>query len=168
MPHATFAGGCFWCLESEFRGKPGVVYTRVGYTGGHLDHPTYQDVSTGKTGHAESVEIYYDPEKTNYESLLNIFLRSAHDPTQKNRQGVDVGTQYRSAIFYNGGGQRQLAEKVIDAITKEKLYKKPIVTELVPEQTFWEAEDYHQQYYEKYKAKTGQPHIREWLKHQKK
>ncbi|MCB1555812.1 MAG: peptide-methionine (S)-S-oxide reductase MsrA [Alphaproteobacteria bacterium] len=167
-PVASFAGGCFWCVEYAFREMPGVVYTRVGYSGGGIDRPNYGDVSTGKTGHAEAVEVYYDPEKTDYETLVMAFLKDAHDPTQKNRQGVDVGPQYRSVIFYHDDEQKRIAQEAITRLTAEKYYKKPIVTEILPARTFWKAEDYHQQYYEKYETRTGQPHIRVLLKERKK
>lgn len=159
-PSAIFAGGCFWCTESEYRAINGVLYTRVGYMGGETDNPTYNDITTGRTGHAEVVEITYDPEKTTYTDLVEFFLTKAHDPTQLNRQGVDVGTQYRSAIFYADEAEKQAAQGVIDDITARGVYKKPIVTTLEPAGTFWEGEDYHQQYYEKYEEKTGTPHIR--------
>ncbi|MEM9470150.1 MAG: peptide-methionine (S)-S-oxide reductase MsrA, partial [Pseudomonadota bacterium] len=106
---AVLAGGCFWCVESEFRSIDGVLYTISGYTGGDVENPTYKDITTGKSGHAEATEIYYDPNKVTYEELLDYFLRVAHDPTQKNRQGVDVGTQYRSAIFYESEDQKRQA-----------------------------------------------------------
>lgn len=166
-PYATFAGGCFWCLESEFRALDGVLYTRVGYTGGIPDHPDYHDVTTGKTGHAEAVEIYYDPAVLSYRALLDHFLRKAHDPTQLNRQGVDVGTQYRSVIFYHDEAQKAEAEAAIAAAEADKVWKNPIVTELLPAATFWEAEGYHQQYYEKYEEKTGKPHVRVLMKKEK-
>jgi len=168
LPKATLAGGCFWCLESEFRGHKGIVYTVVGYTGGTLENPTYKDVTTGKTGHAEAVEIYYDPKQTSYRDLLEHFFTKAHDPTQLNRQWVDEGTQYRSAIFYHDEEQKKIAEEMIAQLTAKKRFKNPIVTELKPARTFWVAEEYHQQYYEKYQAKNGQPHIRVWLKEQNK
>lgn len=164
LPKATFAGGCFWCLESEFRNKPGVVFTRSGYTGGTSENPTYEQVTTGKTGHAEAVEIYYDPEKTNYQALLDHFLRRAHDPTTLNRQWVDEGTQYRSAIFYHDEAQKTAAEDTIARINTEKIYKNPIVTQVLPAAPFWPAEDYHQQYYEKYEREKGSPHLRVILK----
>lgn len=157
---ATFAGGCFWCTESEYRTQNGVLFTEVGYMGGETQNPTYEDISTGKTGHAEIVQITYDSEKTSYENLVTFFLTKAHNPTQLNRQGVDVGTQYRSAIFYANDEEKQTAQKVIDRLTNEKHYDKPIVTTLEPLSTFWKGEDYHQQYYEKYEEKTGTPHIR--------
>ncbi len=164
---ATLAGGCFWCIESEFRSLEGVLYTRVGYEGGTTDNPTYRDITTGKTGHAEAIEIYFDNSKITYRELLDYFLTKAHDPTQKDRQGVDVGTQYRSAIFYHDEAQKQAAEAAITAATLLKVWKNPIVTEISPQSTFWAGEDYHQQYYEKYEAETGRPHIRVLLKKQK-
>lgn len=164
LPKATFAGGCFWCLESEFRNRQGVVFTRSGYTGGTTENPTYEQVTTGKTGHAEAVEIYYDPDKTNYQALLDHFLRSAHDPTTLNRQWVDEGTQYRSAIFYHDDTQKKAAEDTIARIDAEKIYKNPVVTEIMPAAAFWPAEDYHQQYYEKYEQEKGSPHLRVILK----
>ncbi|MCI5059605.1 MAG: peptide-methionine (S)-S-oxide reductase MsrA [Alphaproteobacteria bacterium] len=164
---ATFAGGCFWCLESEFRSLEGVLYTVSGYTGGALEHPTYRDITTGKTGHAEAVEIYFDPGIVSYQELLDYFLRQAHDPTQLNRQGVDKGTQYRSAIFYHDDAQKHEAESAIQATEKDKIWKNKIVTELSPAVIFWPAEDYHQQYYEKYERENGRPHIRVLLKKKK-
>ncbi len=165
---ATFAGGCFWCLESEFRGKEGVERTVVGYTGGHVENPTYEQVSAEKTGHAEAVEIYYDSKKTSYRKLAEYFLTKAHDPTQLNKQWVDEGPQYRSAIFYHDEEQKKIAEELIAELTAAKRYKNPIVTEINPAAKFWVAEEYHQQYYEKYEAENGQPHIRVWLKEQNK
>lgn len=164
LPKATFAGGCFWCLESEFRDRPGVVYTRVGYAGGHMDHPTYEAVTTGKTGHAEAIEIYYDPAKTSYQDLVDHFLRRAHDPTTLNQQWVDKGTQYRSAIFYHDDEQKKIAEDTIGRVDAEKIYQGRIVTEVIPAPTFWEAESYHQRYYETYEKEKGQPHLRVILK----
>lgn len=168
LPKATLAGGCFWCLESEFRGFEGVVYTVVGYTGGHIENPTYKQVTSGTTGHAEAVEIYYDPAKTSYRKLVEHFLTKAHDPTQLNRQWVDEGPQYRSAIFYHDEEQKKIAGELVAALTAAKRFKDPIVTEISPAATFWVAEEYHQQYYEKYEAENGQPHIRVWLKQQNK
>ncbi|HBR68341.1 MAG TPA: peptide-methionine (S)-S-oxide reductase [Rhodospirillaceae bacterium] len=167
-PVATLAGGCFWCLESEYRALNGVLFTRVGYMGGAMDTPSYRDVTTGKTGHAEVIEVTFDPAKMSYEQLIEYFLTKAHDPTTLNRQGVDTGTQYRSAIFYHDEEQKRIAEKAIARVEMNKIYKNPIVTEIVPAGTFWEGEDYHQQYYEKYEAENGQPHIRVLLKHQRK
>lgn len=168
LPYATFGGGCFWCMESEFRSLEGVVYTRSGYEGGHLDDPSYRDVTTGKTGHAEAVQVYYDPEKISYRQLADYFLRKAHDPTQKDRQGVDVGPQYRSVIFYHDAEQQKTAQEAIAAAEADKVWKDPIVTEITEESRFWDAEEYHQQYYEKYEEENGQPHIRVLLKKKKK
>lgn len=168
LPRATLAGGCFWCVESEFRGRKGVVYTIAGYTGGITENPAYQAVVTGKTGHAEAVEIYFDPAQTSYREILTHFLTAAHDPTQLNRQGVDIGTQYRSAIFYHDAEQKREAERLISEMIAKKTYKKPIVTEVKPAGAFWPAEEYHQQYYEKYEKANGQQHIRVWLKRQSK
>lgn len=167
FPVATLAGGCFWCVESDIRKKEGILFTEVGYMGGTTENPTYEQVSTGKTGHAEIVQVTFDPAKISYEDIVTYFLTFAHDPTQKNKQGVDVGTQYRSAIFYHDEEQKAVAEKVIARLTAEKKFKDPIVTEVVAAQTYWRAEDYHQQYYEKYEDKTGQDHIRVFLKEQK-
>lgn len=167
-PTVTLAGGCFWCTESEYRGLDGVLYTRVGYMGGETNNPGYLDITTGKTGHAEVVQVTYDPDKTSYDDILEFFLTEAHDPTQLNRQGVDVGTQYRSAIFYADEDEKQAAQTVIDRINEAKVYKDPIVTTLEPLQTFWDGEEYHQQYYEKYQEAKGSPHIRVILKNKKK
>lgn len=168
LPIATLAGGCFWCVESEFRALDGVVYTVSGYTGGEVKNPTYQDITTGKSGHAEATNIYYNPEIITYRELVDFFLRKAHDPTQLNRQGVDRGTQYRSAIFYHDEEQKRIAEEAITAATKDKVWEDEIVTTLEPLAKFWPAEDYHQQYYEKYEKANGRPHIRVLLKQQKK
>ncbi len=167
-PTAVFAGGCFWCTESEYRALEGVLFTRAGYMGGALENPTYKDITTGKTGHAEVIEITFDPSKTTYEMLVEFFLTKAHDPTQLNRQGVDVGTQYRSAIFPADEEQERVAKKMIEHIDMNRIHDKPIVTTIEPLSTFWEAEDYHQQYYEKYEAENGQPHIRVVMKKGKK
>ncbi len=167
-PAAYFAGGCFWCVESEFRAIDGVLFTRSGYMGGDLDDPSYRDITTGKTGHAEVVEVTFDPQKTDYRMLSEFFLAKAHDPTQLNRQGVDVGTQYRSAIFPVDEEQERIAKEMIEYVDKSKLYAQPIVTTLEPFTKFWEAEEYHQQYYEKYEESNGVPHIRVMLKKDKK
>lgn len=167
-PVATLAGGCFWCLESEFRSRPGVLYTRVGYTDGQTQNPTYREITTGQTGHAEAIEVYFDPEKTSYADLIHYFLTAAHDPTQVGGQWMDEGEQYRSAIYYNSGEQQDTAQAIIEELTTEKRFNKPIVTEIEPAGTFWEAEEYHQQYYEKYKAETGFTHIRVKLKEKRK
>ena len=149
MAKATFAAGCFWGVEATFRQIEGVTSTRVGYTGGKTDNPTYKDVCTDRTGHAEVVEVTYDPAKVKYDDLLNVFWEN-HDPTQLNRQGPDFGTQYRSAIFYHSPEQEQAAREKIEQLTAAGRYKpKRIVTQVVPAQTFWRAEDYHQRYLEK-------------------
>ena len=145
MEKATFAAGCFWGVEATFRQVPGVISTRVGYTGGNLSNPTYKDVCTDRTGHAEAVEVEYDPAKVSYDQLLEIFWDN-HDPTQLNRQGPDFGTQYRSAIFYHSREQEQGAQASKLALEKSGRYSRPIVTEIVPATTFYQAEDYHQQY----------------------
>lgn len=163
-PLATLAGGCFWCVESEFRAKDGILFTRVGYIGGDVQNPTYQQVTTGNTGHAEAVEIIYDPDKISYEAIIRFFLTKAHDPTQLNKQGVDVGPQYRSAIFYHTPEQKKTAQSLIEEINAQGLYEAPIVTELNPAGTFWEAETYHQQYYEKYEKQKGEIHPRVFFK----
>lgn len=163
-PSLLVAGGCFWCLESEFRGQEGVLFTRSGYTGGSLENPSYEDITTGKTGHAETVEVTYDPVKTSYKTLIDFFLSKAHNPTQLNRQGVDVGPQYRSAIFPATPQEKAIAETLIREVGARKAWKDPIVTAIEPFGTFWPAEDYHQQYYEKYRAETGKDHLRVVLK----
>ncbi len=168
LPIATLAGGCFWCLESEFRALKGVVFTISGYTGGALESPSYQDITTGKTGHAEATDIYFDPKIISYRELVDYFLRNAHDPTQLNRQGVDKGSQYRSAIFTHSDEQGNTAKEAIKAAEKDKVWKGKIVTTIEPASRFWPAEEYHQQYYEKYEKANGRPHIRVLLKHQKK
>jgi peptide methionine sulfoxide reductase msrA/msrB len=146
---ATLAGGCFWGMEDIIRKIPGVLETRVGYAGGKLDHPTYGDVTTGETGHAESVEVVFDPSRLSYEDLLGYFFRM-HDPTTLDRQGHDTGTQYRSAIFYHDEEQRKVAERVKEQVARSGKWKGKIVTEIVPAGTFWAAEDYHQKYLEKH------------------
>jgi len=148
MAKAIFAAGCFWGVEATFRQLPGVVSTRVGYTGGALSNPTYEDVCTDRTGHAEAVEVEYDPSKLSYEKLLDVFWEN-HDPTQLNRQGPDRGTQYRSAIFFTSPEQEAAAKASKERLEKSGRYRKPIVTQIVPAPTFYEAEDYHQQYLEK-------------------
>ncbi|MDX1385928.1 MAG: peptide-methionine (S)-S-oxide reductase MsrA [Thermoanaerobaculia bacterium] len=148
MEKATFAAGCFWGVEAAFRQLDGVLSTRVGYTGGTAERPTYKDVCSGATGHAEAVEVTYDPERVSYEALLEAFW-SNHDPTTRDRQGPDVGSQYRSAIFFHSGEQQRAAAASRDRLTEEGRFRRPIVTQLVPAATFWEAEDYHQQYLEK-------------------
>jgi len=145
---ATFAAGCFWGVEAAFRQVPGVVDTAVGYTGGSLANPTYEDVCTDRTGHAEAVQVEFDPSKVSYDRLLDVFWEN-HDPTTKNRQGPDLGTQYRSAIFVHDAGQEKAAKESRDRREKSGRFRRPIVTEIVPEETFWRAEDYHQRYLEK-------------------
>jgi len=148
MAKATFAAGCFWGVEATFRQLPGVTSTRVGYTGGNHPNPNYQDVCTDRTGHAEAVEVDYDPAKISYDELLNVFWEN-HDPTQLNRQGPDWGKQYRSAIFFHSPEQETSAKASKDALARSGRFSKPIVTQIVPAVTFYEAEDYHQQYLEK-------------------
>ena len=148
MAKATFAAGCFWGVEARFAQLPGVTATAVGYEGGSKPSPTYQEVCTDRTGHAEAVEIDYDPAKISYEQLLDAFF-SLHDPTQLNRQGPDWGTQYRSAVFFHTPEQEAAAQATIARLTAEKRFPKPIVTQVVPAETFWRAEEYHQKYLEK-------------------
>ncbi|NPV55834.1 MAG: peptide-methionine (S)-S-oxide reductase MsrA [Anaerolineae bacterium] len=143
---ATLAGGCFWCLEAVFDQVIGVTDVVSGYAGGHAANPTYQQVCTGNTGHAEVVQVTFDPAVIDFADLLRIFF-AIHDPTTLNRQGADVGTQYRSAIFYHDEAQKAAAEAVIEELVDEKLWHDPIVTELVPLQAFYPAEDYHQEYF---------------------
>lgn len=143
---ATFAAGCFWCVEAQFQQLDGVEKVESGYTGGQVPNPTYKQVCTGATGHAEAVNIYYDPSKISYDELLAAFW-TAHDPTQLNRQGNDVGTQYRSAIFYHNDEQKHKAEEYKRKLNEEHAYNDPVVTEIAPSTTFYKAEDYHQNYY---------------------
>lgn len=145
---ATFAAGCFWGIEDVFRHTNGVVETSVGYTGGHLEEPSYRQVCTGRTGHAEAVEIEYDPTKVTYEQLLEVFWQ-VHDPTQLNRQGPDHGTQYRSAIFFHDPGQERLARESMAKLQDSGKFRRSIMTEISPAANFWQAEEYHQQYVEK-------------------
>lgn len=145
---ATFAAGCFWGVEAAFRNTEGVTGTRVGYTGGRLPNPTYEQVCSDATGHAEAVEVEYDPSRVSYSDLLNVFWEN-HDPTQRNRQGPDVGSQYRSAIFWHDEEQRRAAEQSKAAEQASGRHSRPIVTEIVQAVPFYEAEDYHQQYLEK-------------------
>ena len=146
---ATFGAGCFWGVEAAFAEIPGVVSTAVGYEGGKLDNPTYKDVCTDQTGHAEVVELDFDPEKVSYEQLLDAFF-GLHDPTTMNRQGPDWGTQYRSAIFFHSAEQETQAKAKIEQLTAEGKFKpKRIVTKVEPAQAFWRAEEYHQKYLEK-------------------
>ena len=148
MEKATFGAGCFWGVEVSFGQIPGVTETAVGYEGGKLDRPTYKDVCTDRTGHAEVVELDFDPTRVSYETIVRAFFE-LHDPTSLNRQGPDRGAQYRSAIFFHSPEQEVTAKKVIEELTAAKRFSKPIVTEVVPAQTFWRAEEYHQKYLEK-------------------
>ena len=148
MEKATFGAGCFWGVEAAFRQVPGVTQTAVGYLGGTLKNPTYKDVCTGRTGHAEVVEVTYDPARVSYEDLLNVFWTN-HNPTTLNRQGPDVGTQYRSAIFFHSDTQRDAATASKGALEKSGKFRQPVVTEITPTTPFYVAEDYHQQYLEK-------------------
>lgn len=145
---ATLAAGCFWGVERLFEELPGVISTEVGYTGGTTENPTYAQVCTGKTGHAEAVRVVFDPARTSYEKVLRYFFR-LHDPTTLNRQHNDVGTQYRSAIFVHDERQRQTAERVKAELARSGKWRDPIVTEIVPAGRFWPAEEYHQDYLKK-------------------
>ncbi len=145
---ATFGGGCFWCVEAAFKELDGIESVTSGYAGGHTEDPTYEEVCTGETGHAEVVQLEYDPDRIEYLDLLRVFF-TIHDPTQLNRQGPDVGTQYRSAIFCHDDEQRKLAEGYVEELDAEEVYDDEIVTEIEPLEEFYEAEEYHQDYYEK-------------------
>ncbi len=151
---ATFAGGCFWCTEAVFQKLRGVKSVLPGYAGGQVDNPTYEQVSVGNTGHAEAVKFEYDPNQITYRDLLTVFF-ATHDPTQLNRQGNDVGPQYRSAIFYANDDQKNQAQEYIDQLTKDQTFSAPIVTTLEPLGKFYEAENYHKNYYER---NQGQPY----------
>lgn len=148
MEKAMFGAGCFWGVEAAFRKVPGVVDVVVGYSGGTTENPTYRDVCSHTTGHAEVVEVTFDPDRIGFDQLLDVFF-SIHDPTQLNRQGPDVGDQYRSAIFYFDGGQKAAAEAARDRLAAEGRYKGEIVTQIAPASAFWRAEEYHQRYLEK-------------------
>ncbi len=152
---ATFAAGCFWGIEETFRKVKGVVETTVGYAGGSLPNPTYHDVCSGTTGHAEAVLVEYDPSRVSYEELLEVFW-SCHDPTTPNRQGPDVGEQYRSAIFTHDAEQEAVARASKEKLARSGRYPSPIVTQIKPASTFWRAEEYHQRYFEK----QGRGHLR--------
>jgi len=167
---ATFGGGCFWCTEVIFQQLEGVNSVLPGYMGGHKENPTYKEVCTGETGHAEVVQIDYDSDKLSYKKLLGIFFKT-HDPTTLNRQGNDIGTQYRSAIFYHTPEQKFEAETLINKLSEEKIYDNPIVTEVVSAQIFYEAEDYHHDYFNNnpgnpYCAAVIQPKLQKFLKSQ--
>ncbi|MFG6149877.1 peptide-methionine (S)-S-oxide reductase MsrA [Halobacillus sp. B23F22_1] len=148
MATAIFGAGCFWGVEAFFERFEGITHTRVGYTGGHVESPTYELVKTGTTGHAEAIRIEYDPEVITYGGLVNIFFE-AHDPTTKNKQGIDVGHQYRSAIFYQNEAEKAIAEEKIQQWTNKGIFKRRIVTEVTPAREFYEAEEYHQKYAQK-------------------
>jgi peptide-methionine (S)-S-oxide reductase len=153
MAIATFGAGCFWGVEEAFRQTQGVTGTAVGYMGGHTRNPTYKEVCTDRTGHAEVVQVEYDPDRVSYDDLLNVFWEN-HDPTQLNRQGPDVGAQYRTVIFYHTPEQKAVAEASKERLQASGKFKRPVVTEIVPAPEFWRAEEYHQQYL----AKRGLSH----------
>ena len=166
---ATLAGGCFWCLEAVYDEIKGVHLVESGYAGGQMDNPTYRDVCNGNTGHAEVVQIQFDPNVVSYRDLLNVFF-TIHDPTTLNRQGADVGTQYRSAIFYHDDEQKKIAEEVIKDLTAQKLWDRPIVTEVTKLDKFYMAEDYHQEYfarnpYQPYCQVVVAPKVSKFRKH---
>jgi peptide-methionine (S)-S-oxide reductase len=168
---AVFAGGCFWCTEAEFERVQGVKQVISGYAGGTEKNPTYEQVSSGETGHAEAVQVYYDPKVITYRELLEMFF-VAHDPTTLNRQGPDVGRQYRSAIFYQNDSQRQESEAYVKQVSASGTFSRPIVTEIKPLVAFWPAEDYHQDYYEQpdnksnpYIVSVTTPKVNKFMKH---
>lgn len=146
MEIATFGAGCFWCVEAQFQLLDGVISVQSGFEGGAVKNPSYKEVCNGTTGHAEVCQVAYDPTKISYDELLAAFWKS-HDPTQLNRQGNDIGTQYRSVIFYHNEKQKELAEKYKKELTDSKVWDKPVVTEISPASTFYKAEDYHNNYY---------------------
>jgi len=148
MEKATFAAGCFWGVEAKFRKLDGVVLTQVGYVGGHKENPTYEEICSDLTDHAEAVEITFDPEKISYKELLEVFW-NIHNPTTLNKQGFDIGSQYRSAIFCHNEEQQKLATASKKEVEESDKFDKPIVTEILPASKFWRAEEYHQQYYDK-------------------
>ncbi|WP_239684421.1 peptide-methionine (S)-S-oxide reductase MsrA [Sunxiuqinia dokdonensis] len=147
MEIATFGGGCFWCTEAVFKELKGVESVTSGYSGGHVINPAYREVTSGKTGHAEVIEIEFDPAVISFQELLEVFW-AIHDPTTLNRQGADVGPQYRSVIFYHNEAQKEIAEKIKQKLNDEKVFDKPVVTEITPWENFYRAENYHQDYYE--------------------
>mgnify|MGYP001571394728 CR=1 FL=1 len=164
---AAFGAGCFWGVEKIFSKVTGVVSTQVGYMGGSAAEPTYEEICTGRTGHAEAIEVLYDPSKVSYEELLATFWEW-HDPTTLNRQGPDVGTQYRSVIFFSDSEQEAAAKRSKEVLERSKVFKNPIVTEIIPAGRFWKAEEYHQKYLQKNPGgycshKPGSPKIREVL-----
>ncbi len=151
---ATLGGGCFWCLEAVYEQLQGIEQVVSGYAGGHVENPSYQEVCTGKTGHAEVVQLTYDPDTVSFREILQVFF-TIHDPTTRNRQGADVGPQYRSIILYHDEEQKQIAKDVIDEFESEGVWENPIVTEVEPLEEFYRAEDYHQEYY---RNNPGQPY----------
>lgn len=166
---ATLAGGCFWCLEAVFDEIKGVYSVESGYAGGHVDNPTYRAVCNGDTGHAEVVQVHFDPNIVSYRDLLNVFF-AIHDPTTLNRQGADVGTQYRSAIFYHDDDQKKTAEELIRDLNSQKIWDKPIVTQVKKLDRFYMAEDYHQEYfarnpYQPYCMAVVAPKVSKFRKH---
>jgi len=166
---ATLAGGCFWCLEAVFDQVKGVEAVESGYAGGQTRNPSYREVCNGDTGHAEVVQVHYDGNVVSYQDLLNVFF-GIHDPTTLNRQGADVGTQYRSAIFYHNEDQKNIAEKLIQDLEMQKVFDKPIVTQVVPLDQFYMAEDYHQEYfaknpYQPYCQAVVSPKVSKFRKH---
>lgn len=166
---ATLAGGCFWCLEAVFDEIKGVQGVESGYAGGHVPNPTYRAVCNGDTGHAEVVQVRFDPNVVSYRDLLNVFF-AIHDPTTLNRQGADVGAQYRSAIFYHNDDQKMIAEELIESLNAQKIWDSPIVTQLAPLDKFYAAEDYHQEYfarnpYQPYCMAVVAPKVSKFRKH---
>lgn len=169
MEVATLAGGCFWCLEAVYDAMKGVSAVESGYIGGQAPNPTYEQVCTGRSGHAEAVRITFDPAVVTYRELLEVFF-AIHDPTTLNRQGNDVGTQYRSAIYYHAPEQKATAEKLIFELTRDKVFDKPIVTEIAPAGEFFVAEEYHQEYFarnpnQSYCAYVVAPKLAKFRKH---
>lgn len=166
---ATLAGGCFWCLEAVYDELKGVHSVESGYAGGHVDNPSYRAVCTGATGHAEVVQVHFDPNVISYRDLLNVFF-TIHDPTTLNRQGADIGTQYRSAIFYHDEEQKKIAEEVIKELNAQKIWDNPLVTEVTKFDKFYLAEDYHQEYfannpYQPYCQVVVAPKVAKFRKH---
>jgi peptide-methionine (S)-S-oxide reductase len=166
---ATLAGGCFWCLEAVYDEVKGVQGVESGYAGGHMDNPSYREVCNGNTGHAEVVQVHFDPSIVSYRDLLNVFF-AIHDPTTLNRQGADVGTQYRSAIFYHDEEQKKIAEELIKELNAQQIWDKPIVTQVEKLDKFYMAEDYHQEYfarnqYQPYCMAVVAPKVSKFRKH---
>ena len=166
-PVATLAGGCFWCMESEFRRLEGVLYTESGYAGDTDRNVKYEDVSRGDTGFREVIQVVFDPKIITYEQILRHFMTQAHDPTQTDGQGVNIGPQYTSAIYTTDADQKKIADDVLANLMATKTFKNPIATKVLPLNHYVRAEQYHQQYYETYQEKTGQKHINVWIKEQK-